>query len=87
MGLGPVGAAKALHLLAPAFFPLWDRRIAKAYGVALDGPGTKTDHYWHFALVIARKQCRELRGQGFAGFALKAIDEYNCCKHVRGWIA
>src|ERR1700730_12560435 len=23
--LGPVGAAKALHLLAPNFFPLWDR--------------------------------------------------------------
>lgn len=35
--LGPVGAAKALHLLAPTFFPLWDRTIAKKYGVPLTG--------------------------------------------------
>jgi hypothetical protein len=28
----PVGAAKALHLLAPAYFPLWDQEIAKACG-------------------------------------------------------
>src|SRR5438876_8264540 len=27
--LGPVGAAKALHLLAPRLFPLWDRTIAE----------------------------------------------------------
>jgi hypothetical protein len=27
----PVGVAKALHLLAPSFFPLWDKKIAKAY--------------------------------------------------------
>jgi hypothetical protein len=27
----PVSAAKALHLLAPNFFPLWDNAIAKAY--------------------------------------------------------
>jgi hypothetical protein len=26
MALGPVGAAKALHLLAPCFMPLWDAR-------------------------------------------------------------
>jgi hypothetical protein len=26
--LGPVGAAKALHLLAPRFYPLWDCDIA-----------------------------------------------------------
>jgi len=28
----PVAAAKALHLLAPTFFPLWDTQIALAYG-------------------------------------------------------
>ena len=33
--LGPVGAAKCLHLLAPRFFPLWDRAIAEAYGLPL----------------------------------------------------
>ena len=28
----PVAVSKALHLLAPKFFPLWDDDIAKAYG-------------------------------------------------------
>jgi hypothetical protein len=28
----PVATSKALHLLAPAFFPLWDVEIAKVYG-------------------------------------------------------
>ena len=28
----PVAAAKALHLLAPSFFPLWDDDISWAYG-------------------------------------------------------
>jgi hypothetical protein len=27
----PVATAKALHLLAPAYFPLWDDKIARAY--------------------------------------------------------
>jgi hypothetical protein len=27
----PVGVVKALHLLAPKFFPLWDKEIAKKY--------------------------------------------------------
>ena len=30
--LGPVGAAKTLHLLCPQYFPIWDRRIAHRYG-------------------------------------------------------
>jgi hypothetical protein len=28
----PVGVAKALHLLAPKFFPIWEYKIARAYG-------------------------------------------------------
>lgn len=35
----PVAVAKALHLLAPNFFPLWDNEIAKAYKCRF----TKTD--------------------------------------------
>jgi hypothetical protein len=31
--LGPVGAAKALHLMAPRLFPIWDRTIASAYSL------------------------------------------------------
>jgi hypothetical protein len=33
---GPVGAGKALHVLAPNFFPLWDNAIAESYGVATE---------------------------------------------------
>ncbi len=37
--LGPVGSAKALNLLAPFFFPLWDNAIAFRYGVVLAASG------------------------------------------------
>src|ERR1051325_5999064 len=43
-GVGsPVGVAKALHLLAPGFFPLWDEKIAKAYRLSTDRSG-----FWRF---------------------------------------
>lgn len=73
--LGAVGAAKCLHLLAPAFFPLWDRAIAKAYRVKCDRDG-----YISF-MRIAKEQCRVLAEQGAPWpDLLKAIDEYNYCK-------
>lgn len=83
--LGPVGAAKALHLLAPDYFPLWDRKIAKAYGAPLDGPGSKSDNYW-FMCLVTKKQCRELISQGYEGKPVKAIDEYNYCHYTKQWI-
>lgn len=82
--LGPVGAAKALHLLAPTVFPLWDRAIAKAYGLALGATGTNGDRYWRF-LLLTRNQCADIRAE-FAD-ALKAIDEYNYCKYTKQWIS
>jgi len=30
--VGPIAAAKTLHFICPNFFPLWDRKIAKAAG-------------------------------------------------------
>ena len=33
--MSPVAVAKALHLLAPEFFPIWDHTIARAYGCNL----------------------------------------------------
>jgi hypothetical protein len=44
--LGKTGAAKSLHLLAPRFFPLWDTKIAKTYGVK---NGMEADRYLHLA--------------------------------------
>jgi len=84
--LGPVGAAKSLHLLAPQFFPLWDRAIAKAYGLRLGPRGTNARRYWDF-MAITREQALHLHRSGAPeGNVLKAIDEYNYCHHTKGWI-
>jgi len=83
--LGPVGAAKSLHLLAPHFFPLWDREIAKAYFLALGKRGNNSGRYCRF-MTIAQQQCRTLRSRRRTNWnPLKAIDEYNYCKH-KGWM-
>jgi hypothetical protein len=75
--LGPVGASKCLHLLAPGFFPLWDRGIARAYHLALWARGWNANRYCRF-MTIAREQVKSLGGQDRLGpNPLKAIDEYN----------
>lgn len=83
--LGPVGAAKALHLLAPGVFPLWDRAIADAYGFALGKTGSNGDRYWGFVL-IAQQQYLELRREYPSyDISLKSIDEFNYCKYTKRW--
>jgi hypothetical protein len=88
--LGAVGAAKALHLLAPRLFPLWDRAIAKGYHVPLRKNGSNSGLYWGF-MRISKGQCLALREEGWPGDntgewrednALKAIDEYNYCRYT-----
>ena len=86
--LGPVGAAKTLHLLCPQYFPIWDRRVAAAYGVRLRARarGGSADKYLQF-MQISRNQCEHLGGQHAIGRnPLKALDEYNYCHYSRGWI-
>lgn len=84
MVLGPVGAAKALHLLAPRFLPLWDRAIAVAYGLELGRTGTNGRRYWRLA-QIAKEQISRLNDVESMNL-LKAIDEYNYCHFSRGWM-
>lgn len=85
--LGPVGAAKALHLLAPKHFPLWDRAIAKAYNLPIGQAGSNGDRYWRF-MLIAQRQWRELKRQDPSyENPLKLIDEYNYCKYTKGWLS
>jgi hypothetical protein len=75
--LGPVGAAKCLHLLAPRFFPLWDRAIAKAYGFSLRRRGKNGEQYRDF-MKVAKQQYEALPGeQIIEQKLLKALDEYN----------
>lgn len=81
--LGPVGAAKCLHLLAPRFFPIWDRAIAEAYGLPLARAGKNADKYCRF-MQIVKQQIQDLGGEGGIGRnPLKAIDEYNYCKYTK----
>jgi len=84
--LGPVGASKSLHLLAPEFFPLWDRAIASAYKVGLGPVGTNAVNYCRFMSCV-REQCAQLKGKlPESENPLKAIDEYNYCRFTKGWI-
>jgi len=83
--LGPVGAAKTLHLLAPLYFPIWDRAIAAAYVGELGRKGTNGDRYWQMMRYAAR-QAGTLLSQHYAGNPLKGIDEYNYCHFSKEWI-
>jgi hypothetical protein len=83
--LGPVGAAKCLHLLAPRFFPLWDQSIARAYGLAIRNRGRNAERYYRF-MEIAKEQWTDLGGvEAIGRNPLKAIDEYNYCKYTKHW--
>ncbi len=44
----PVAASKALHLLAPSFFPLWDNKIADAYHCLWDASDVSLTKYLQF---------------------------------------
>lgn len=82
----PVGVAKALHLLAPSFFPLWDDKIAKGYRCYYsDDPSGK---YLLF-MKISKNMATSLRGRVRVpppSTLLKVIDEYNYARYTKKWI-
>lgn len=91
--LGAIGAAKALHILAPHFFPLWDNKIAKAYGLPRRlkaTPQEDAERYWRFMQIVKwqvrllkeRKNLPEFVRANF----LKALDEWNYAKFTKGWL-
>lgn len=84
--LGPVGAAKSMHLLAPLFFPLWDNSIAKnGYGIDLvnSSAQAKANLYCRFMNKV-KMQCAGLDTEkSIANSLLKAIDEYNFITYTR----
>jgi len=85
-GKSPVAVAKALHLLAPEFLPIWDDKIAKAYGCRYSRhPEQK---YVAFAYKM-QTLARQLQGQvppNCDRTFLKLIDEYNYARYTKGWI-
>ena len=72
--------------MAPKFFPLWDRAIAKAYRCELGNVGTNGANYSAFFLT-AVLQARTLSPtMPEEANLLKRIDEYNYCRHTKGWM-
>lgn len=83
----PVAVAKALHLLAPSFFPIWDKKIAVKY--SCDYTRNPEASYLRF-MYLTRGLARTFsaaggRDQG-GTTVVKLIDEYNYAKHTQGWV-
>lgn len=81
----PVAVSKALHLLAPDFFPIWDQKIAKAYGYNYyKNPEKKYFSFCRIIKTIADKV------EGYIVHSdktlIKLIDEYNFSKYTGGWV-
>ncbi|MCJ7496694.1 MAG: hypothetical protein MUO78_00980 [candidate division Zixibacteria bacterium] len=81
----PVAVAKALHLLAPKFFPLWDYKIAKAYKCYYnEKPAEKYIIFCKKTKTVA-DQLRNYVHRSEKTI-VKLIDEYNYSKYTKGWI-
>jgi hypothetical protein len=82
----PVAVAKALHLLAPKFFPIWDEKIARAYDCYYGADPFSA--YVKFIgisqqLVIALAPAISALLDGKT--SLKLVDEYNYAKFTKKW--
>lgn len=82
ISFSPVSVGKALHLLCPSFFPLWDNKIALAYGCKWSSNETSFDDYWKF-IKVSKIQARNLERSKNRPASLetteilKLMDEYN----------
>ena len=87
-----VSVVKTLHLLAPEFFPLWDKKIAKAYGIDYEkyrnNPIAQSEKYIEF-MEITRKIVEKLMKydlpESYKKDLLKKLDEYNYSHFTKGW--
>lgn len=80
----PAAVSKALHLLAPDFFPIWDQKIAKAYRCNYyKNPEKKYLLFCRIVKTIADK----VKGHIVPSekTLIKLIDEYNFSKYTKGW--
>ena len=86
----PVAMAKALHLLAPNFFPLWDTDIAIDYYCWWVYSDFGVLEYIPFCCKILEvaeevKNCECVRNPNPNRSLLKLIDEYNYSR-AHGWM-
>lgn len=83
----PVATVKALHLLAPKFFPLWDDKIARAYNCKWKNSDEAVLKYLEFChktkevVIGLRSHTKNKDSQ-----ILKMLDEYNYAKYSKNWI-
>jgi len=81
----PVSVAKALHLLAPDFFPLWDDKIARKYNCYYNKcPAEK------YVLFCKKIKAFAESAKSFTDRTdktlIKLIDQYNYSKFTQHWI-
>jgi len=69
--LWPVGSAKALHVLAPAFFPIWDTYIAAGLRLLITPPETSIGSYLSLMRFVQR-----FAAQSQITDPVKALDEW-----------
>ncbi|MDH6165545.1 hypothetical protein M2282_000673 [Variovorax boronicumulans] len=83
----PVATAKALHLLAPSFLPLWDHKIARGYGCHYaNDPVEKYLGFLWMIKAIATGLPKSLQDGADGYSAIEVIDEYNFARFTRGWV-
>ncbi len=81
----PVAVAKALHLTAPAFLPLWDNKIARTYGCYyVDDPERRYVSFCRITQRIATVAMDYTTRRDKT--LIKLIDEYNYAKFTQRWI-
>lgn len=69
--LWPVGSAKALHVLAPAFFPIWDTYIAAGFRLLITPPERSIGSYLGLMQFVQR-----FAAQSQITDPVKALDEW-----------
>lgn len=89
MRKSPVAVAKALHILAPNFFPLWDNVIANAYGchwrISNEASEKYIDFCWKSKFLVEYIKGQDISKDENKSY-LKLIDEYNYAKFTYKWI-
>ena len=80
-----MSVSKVLHLLAPNFFPLWDKEISKAYGCYYNN---KPDKQYIKFCYIMKEMVIKMKTYWLEQEkpVLKLIDEYNYSKYTKNWI-
>ncbi|MEM0342772.1 MAG: hypothetical protein QXU73_00755 [Thermoplasmata archaeon] len=87
----PVAVGKALHLLAPDFFPAWDTEIQRGYHCYYNQD--PAERYVRFCAIVRNiaseleaaervKDCMSRTGKTL----VKLIDEFNYSKYTQKWI-